>query len=194
MNGETDAATAALIERILARDEGAFEIFVKKYERLVFHLIYRMIPSPADQEDLCQDIFIKIYRNLSKFRCECKMSTWIAQIAYNACLNTIRKKKVSLVDDTAVPFRSIYCFPDDARRPDREAESNDMMLRLQEEISGLPLQYRTVLTLFHLEDMSISEIVHVMHLAEGTVKSLLFRARKMLKNRWIQKYKEEICA
>jgi len=183
---------AGLIERIQTGDPGAFESFVRQYERLVFHVVCRMVTNAADREDLCQDVFLKIYKSLSGFRYESKPSTWVARIAYNTCLNHLKKKKIPLFED-CLDGRGNDGSIDCTAAPDQQVESGDTLRRLQEEMARLTLPYRTVLTLFHLEDMPVADIARIMDLPEGTVKSHLFRARRILKNRLAFAYEGELC-
>lgn len=184
-----------LIERILAGDTQAFHSLITEYQRLVSHIVFRMVLNETDREDVCQDVFIKVYRNLSKFQFESKVSTWVAKIAYNTCINYLKKKKVSLFDDFfSSPDESIDNYLRDSDSPVDFAVKEDLSSRLQNEINNLPPQFRTIITLYHLDEMRYGEIAEIMGLPEGTVKSYLFRARKRLKERLMSKYlKEELC-
>jgi RNA polymerase sigma-70 factor (ECF subfamily) len=168
----------AMIERIRSGDGDAFEEFVRRHQRLIFFMVCRMVPETADREDLCQDVFLKAFRSLPRFRNECKLSTWLARIAYTTCLNHIKKGKRGF-RDPGLPED----LPDPELAPDRRMERDETSLRLTTEMAKLPAAYRAVLTLFHLEDMPVWEIAKVMDLPEGTVKSHLFRARRLLKDR-----------
>lgn len=179
------------IDKIISGDTKAYQSFIEEYQRLVMHIVFRMISNVADREDVCQDVFIKAYQNLSNFHFESKISTWLAKIAYNTCINYLKKKKVPLFNDFSTDGESIDNFLSDHASPDEFAERRDLSLRLQNEINKLPVQFRTILTLYHLDEMSYSEIVEIMGLPEGTVKSYLFRARKLLKERLISKYQQE---
>jgi len=180
-----------LIERILDGDSYAFERLIRKYQRLVSHVVFRMIPNATDREDICQDVFIKAYKNLSGFRFESKFSTWIARIAYNGCLNYLEKKKIPLFDDITSEEKDFEQSPDSRAIPDIIAEQNDLSSVLKKEIDTLPVKYRTIITLYHLDEMTYAEISDIMNLPEGTVKSYLFRARKQLKDKLESKYKKE---
>ncbi len=179
------------IERILAGEAGAFQAFVTKYQRLVSHIVFRMVTNESDRQDLCQDVFMKIHQNLASFRRESKVSTWVARIAHNHCLNFLEKKKVPLFDDLTENERSVDGVVGPAPTPAQCAERNDLATRLRHEIDQLPPQYRTIVTLYHLDDMSYREIGKVTGLPDGTVKSYLFRARKALKERLISRFSPE---
>jgi RNA polymerase sigma factor (sigma-70 family) len=154
-----------------------------------------MVENKEDRKDLAQDIYLKAYKNLSGFRFGSKLSTWIAQIAYNTCLDHVRKKKLVLQDN----------FDDDdteelpginnnlASQPNANAGifKKELAGILKMEIDKLSPIHKTLITLYHNEEMSYEEIAQVTQLPEGTLKSYLFRARKALKNSLLQHYKKE---
>ncbi|HEX9973677.1 MAG TPA: sigma-70 family RNA polymerase sigma factor [bacterium] len=177
-----------LVEKILSGNIEEFKTLVEEHQRLVSHIVFRMIPKHADQEDICQDVFIQIYQNLGSFKFESKLSTWIARIAYNRCINYLEKKKTPLFDDLSPEEETIETQSEDSIAPDTFTEHQDRSSRLQVEIDKLPIQYRSILTLYHLDEMKYNEIAEITGLPEGTVKSYLFRARKQLKERLLKKY------
>lgn len=180
-----------LVREVLDGHGEAFGDLIKRYRRLVSHIVYRMILNAEDRNDICQDVFIKAYRSLSRFRFEAKLSTWISRIAYNTCLNHLQKKREELLDECLLEAESIDSMPADNAGPDAILAARDISQRLRAEIEQMPIAYRTVLTLYHLEEMTYAEIGDVMDLPEGTVKSYLFRARRHLKERLISRYSEE---
>jgi RNA polymerase sigma-70 factor (ECF subfamily) len=154
-----------------------------------------MVSNPADREDICQEVFMKTYRNLAGFRFESKLSTWIARVAYNTCINHLEKKREVLLEEFRPDLETLDELAGDAGRPDEAAEETDVSLRLRAEIESLPVAYRTVLTLYHLQEMTYREIGDIMGLPEGTVKSHLFRARKHLRERLLSIYRrEDLCS
>ncbi|KPK99362.1 MAG: hypothetical protein AMJ91_08105 [candidate division Zixibacteria bacterium SM23_73_3] len=182
------------VKRTLAGNKKAFESIIEKHQRLVSHIVFRMIQNPADREDICQDVFLKVYENLGGFQFESKLSTWIAKIAYNTCLNYLEKKRVPLFDDLSTEHGTLETVSDCSIRPDQIVEGREVSSLLQNEIEKMPVHYQTILTLYHLEQMSYREIEETMQLPEGTVKSYLFRARRLLKNRLMAKFKrEDLC-
>ena len=177
-----------VIEKVLAGDVNAFSILVDQYKKLVAHIVFRMIYNQTDREDLCQDVFLKIYQNLSHFRADSKLSTWIGKITYNHCLNYINRKKNTVMDQSSQEWDEIATENPD---PAWKTEQDDRDKRIRAEIEKLPVQYRAILTLYHLEDMSYCEIGEVMNLPEGTVKSYLYRARQQLKEELRHKYQTQ---
>ncbi|HKL88204.1 MAG TPA: sigma-70 family RNA polymerase sigma factor [Salinibacter sp.] len=189
-----------LAEQVLDGDREAFLDFIDRYERLVKHVVFRMVDDDRDREELCQDVFMRAYRYLDGFRFESKLSTWLARIARNTCLNHLEKKEVDLYADHAPS-------PDDEGPPDARAALNriedpdedvaeaaterERRAVVREGIKTLSEHYRTALTLYHLEEMSVSQISDIMGNPEGTVKSHLYRGRKKLKDWLLDHYSQE---
>ncbi len=188
-----------LIESILAGEQSDFALLLARYQKLVVHLVARMIPRASDREDLCQEVFLRLYRSLGEFGYKAKFSTWVATIAHNTCINYLKKKRVPLYEDLTGPdadeeaemSRRVEWVPAAEASPLERVEARDLRATLQREIDALPLTFRTILTLFHLEEMSYSEIAEVTALPEGTVKSYLFRARRLLRDRLAAHYSVE---
>lgn len=178
------------IASVLSGDPHAFRRLVAKYQRLVSHVVFRFVRDPDDRADLCQEVFISVYQNLASFRGDCKLSTWIGRIAHNKCLNWLEKKRLPRYDDLG-DDASIDQAPDQHAEPDQCVERRDLGRHVRTEIDRLPPLYGTILALYHLEDMSYREIGDIMNLPDGTVKSYLFRARRMLKNRLAAAYRPE---
>ena len=175
-----------VIQKVLSGDVNAFSRVVDQYQKLVAHIVFRMIYDHQDREDLCQEVFIKVYQNLSHFRFESKVSTWISKIAYNSCINYLNKRKTKGMNESSLELENL---PSSTSNPEYVTEQEDWTSRIHAEIRQLPLPYRAILTLYHLEDMSYNDIAEVMNLPEGTVKSYLYRARKQLKEELSYKYK-----
>jgi len=168
-----------LISQILNGNMNAFTFLVNRYQKLVVHITGRLIQRHDELEDVCQEVFLKVYQNLGKYRNECKLSTWIATIAYNTSINYLRKfKKGDEVnpEDSAV-LRNLTDYRSE------NYEQTDLHRYLREQIEFLPVQYRTVITLFHLEEFSYQEIEQITGMPEGTIKSYLFRAKALLREK-----------
>jgi RNA polymerase sigma-70 factor (ECF subfamily) len=181
-----------LVENVLSGDTNVFAAIIKNTEVLVAQIVFKMVENREDRKDLAQDIYLKAYKNLPGFRFGSKLSTWIAQIAYNTCLDHVRKKKLVLQDN----------FDDDdkeeqqgnivlSQEPNAGIFKKELSAILKAEIEKLPPIHKTLITLYHNEEMSYEEIAQVTQLPEGTLKSYLFRARKALKNNLLQHYKKE---
>ena len=185
-----------IVRRILQGDRAAFVAFVERYERLVRHVVFRMVRDGRDREELCQDVFMKAHRHLARFRFEAKLSTWLARIAYTTALNHLEKKRLPLYADVAAPheeaepgrLNKLAQLPSEDVGPEAEAAALDVRALVHGALDGLPVAQRTALTLYHLEGMSVKEVGEVMGLPDGTVKSHLFRARKQLKDLLLAQY------
>lgn len=170
---------AELISQVLNGNMNAFTFLVNHYQKLVVHITGRLIQRQDELEDVCQEVFLKVYQNLGKYRNECKLSTWIATIAYNTSINYLRKYKKG----DMISSEELLAMPVIAESKTMDFERIDLHQYVRSQIELLPVQYRTVLTLFHLEEFSYQEIEQITGMPEGTVKSYLFRAKAILKEK-----------
>jgi RNA polymerase sigma-70 factor (ECF subfamily) len=173
----------ALVEAVLKRVPGAFETLVRDYQGLCWHIINRMVRHPDDTRDLCQDTFLRVHQYLHQYRFESALKSWIGQVAYSVARRFLERKRIPIVEPAGAEENDLVEQVPDAF--DLEAASADAELAaaLHAEIEALPPLQRTVLTLYHLDEVSILEIAEITGLAEGTVKSHLFRCRARLRGR-----------
>ncbi|MFB9844427.1 RNA polymerase sigma factor [Mucilaginibacter ginsenosidivorans] len=169
-----------VITRVLGGDVRAFELLVKQYEKLVFYVIHRLVKDKHAAEDICQEVFIKVHKSLVRFSFQSKLSTWIARIAYLTAINYVKKYNRERAWDYLEDIEN-YHFTTDT--PQNLLEKKDMANYIEQLIMQLPERYRTVLTLYHLNEFSGPEIEEIIGMPEGTVKNYLFRARKLLKEK-----------
>ena len=195
MTNKTDTLTdKELIEKVLSGDTNAFAAIIKNTEVLVAQIVFKMVDNKEDRKDLAQDIYLKAYKSLPGFRFGSKLSTWIAQIAYNTCLDYVRRKKLVLqnnfVDGDEEVLQGNIIL---SAEPNANAGifKKQLSAILKSEIEKLSPIHKTLITLYHNEEMSYEEIAQVTQLPQGTLKSYLFRARKVLKNSLLQHYKKE---
>ena len=177
-----------IIDRILKKDLRAFELLVKQYEKLVFFVIHRLVQDKQNKEDICQEVFIKIHHSMPSFRFQSKLSTWIARIAYLTAINYIKSNKRNSPYEYPEDLDNYY-FSDD--NPERELIKKNTADYVNHLIAQMPHQYKLVLTLYHLNEFSLAEIREITGIPEGTAKSYLFRARKLLKEKIEKDLKEE---
>jgi RNA polymerase sigma-70 factor (ECF subfamily) len=169
-----------LVQQILNGNSNAFRFLVSKHQRLVAHIVGRIVQRREDVEDISQEVFMKVYRKLKLFRGDSKLSTWIAKIAYNTSISHIRRSKNELSYDETP---ALVANESDEMLNQIGIEREEAKKYLLELIEELPVHYRTVLTLFHLEEFSYREIEEITEMPEGTIKSYLSRARKILKEK-----------
>ncbi|MBA4144206.1 MAG: RNA polymerase subunit sigma-24 [Cytophaga sp.] len=168
----------ALVSRITSGDTQAFRLLIRQNERLVTHMVGRLIDRAEDREELCQDVFMKVYEKIGEFNFQSQLSTWVATIAYRHAINHLRKKKIQISDIPEEDQFTSHFISDDQADALAEQDSEEQVLKL---IDKLPIQYKTVLTLYHLDGKNYTEIGEITGMPEGTVKNYLFRARHQLK-------------
>lgn len=171
-----------LVSAVLAKTPGAFERLVCEYQGLCWHIIHRMVRHPEDTRDLCQETFIRVHRYLHQFRHQSALKSWIGQVAYSVALRHLQRHRIPLTElPTNADGSSMLEQVGDGF--DLEAACMDAQAHgtLHAMIGDLPPLQRTLLTLYHLDELSIPEIATITGLAEGTIKSHLFRTRKQLR-------------
>ncbi|MEM8967524.1 MAG: sigma-70 family RNA polymerase sigma factor [Bacteroidota bacterium] len=173
----TDDAT--LVSLVKKGNAVAFRQLVQLHERLVFHMVHRIVNQPEDCEDICQEVFMRVFQKIHLFNFQSKLSTWIATIAYRTAINYARKEDKHQADG----LDKAAVLPNQEQSALEQLEKKATYSFIHEQVALLPVHYRTVLTLYHLEEMSLQEIQKVTDMPLGTVKNYLFRARKLLKEK-----------
>ncbi len=166
------------INDILNGDTHAFAVLVDRYKDLVFTLTLRMMKNREEAEEVSQDTFIKVYRSLPKFKGDSKFSTWIYRVAYNCCLDRIKKNKkfghtVTIEDYNTQQYHSLNNALDNLERKERAEALKACMDRLPGEDAYL-------LTLYYFEEQTLAEISKIMRISINNTKVKLFRSRKRL--------------
>ena len=172
----------ALVEAVLANRAGAFEQLVRDYQGLCWHVIQRMVRHPEDTRELCQEAFLRVHRYLHQYRFDSPLKSWIGQVAYSVAKRHLERKRIPLaeVDEDADGMSVLDNIGDGHDLQAAHAQGEDER-ELHAAIGALPPLQRVVLTLYHLEELSIAEIATITGMAEGTIKSHLFRSRKHLR-------------
>jgi RNA polymerase sigma-70 factor (ECF subfamily) len=170
----------ALLKNIAEGDRAAIRILVDTNKNLVWHIIISMAGRNTDNEDMFQEVFLQVFKSLKRFRADSRLSSWIGSIAHNVCVDYLRRKKKSRDLYSREPDESgqFKYSTDKSWQKYDQADLNNWVL---EAISGLPLSYRTVVTLYHLDERSYAEISEITGMPDGTVKSYISRGRTMLR-------------
>lgn len=179
----------ALVARVLQQDMQAFRELIKQNQKLVLHMVGRVVKNDAEREELCQDVFLKVYEKIGEFGFKSKLSTWIATIAYRQALNHLKKNRM-LFSEIPDEERFTQKFVE-LENPETIFEDENLTEYVLKLVDELPVQYKTVLTLYHVESMTYPEICEVMQMPEGTVKNYLFRARNLLKEKVLKLQRKE---
>ncbi len=177
-----------LLQQIKQGDRKAFSVLIDQYQKLVFHVVQRIVSRVEDVEDISQEVFIKVYKHLDTFAFESKLATWIARIAYLTAVDHLRKYPPDH-SQSVQPMDQVYIT---YQTPEQVLIQTDTTLSVQKLVDSLPESYRVVLTLYHLEEFSLSEVEQITGMPIGTVKNYLFRARKLLKDRIAVYHKQDL--
>ena len=169
--------------------ECSFEELVNRYQRPISAFVYRMVGDYDAALDLTQEIFIKVYASLSRYRPEFKFSTWIYKIAHNAAIDHLRRtssreRSLSVgteTDNYDLPLES------EGLTPEQQSEREERRGEIENVVRSLPTAYRELIVLRHSQDLTYEEIVEVTGLPLGTVKNRLFRAREMMRQQFINR-------
>jgi len=177
-----------LIEQCLKGQQSSFSELIDEYKNMVFSLSYKMTNSLEDAEDISQEVFIRVYKSLYNFNPRYKFSTWLYQMTLNLCRDRFRKGKIPSVSldsplnkDDQKDLRSI--IPDNQNNPEDIIMGVEQTNFINDLITSLPLKYREVIILRHLKDLSYDEMSKILNISLGSVKTRLFRARELLKNK-----------
>ena len=175
----TDQETS-IVNQIIGGDTQAFAILVDSYKNLVFTLAIRMLKNREEAEEVSQDTFIKVYKALPKFKGDSKLSTWVYKVAYNTCLDRIKKNKKRYNEVAIDSFKDYQIKTIDNALDAMEIAEQQQTI--QDCLQQLASKDSFLLTLFYFEELSLEEISKVVNMEANTVKVNIHRARKRLAN------------
>ncbi|MFD2673403.1 RNA polymerase sigma factor SigW [Marinicrinis sediminis] len=174
----------------LARDgdRHAFAEIVDLYKDKIYHLSYRMLGNAQEAEDVVQETFIRVYKNIKRYDPTHKFSTWIYRIGTNLCIDRLRKRKFTAYsldadqsDGEGMDGYSVLAAKDPL--PEDQLTLSETQQQIREAISKMPEKYRSVIILRYLEDMSLQEISEVLDMPVTTIKTRVHRGREYLRKR-----------
>lgn len=175
-----------IIERTLAGETDAFGLLVRRWERPIYGLSFRMLGRDEDARDVCQETFLAAFRNLNKFRGDAKFSSWIYRIALNACHSKLRKNgtaseySLDLEDDDGRKFE----LPDLSAEPAADRlQRDERAVLVRRALQALPAEMRQVIIMKEYHEMTFAEIAEVMQLPVSTVKSRLYTGLQQMRAR-----------
>ncbi len=185
----TSLSDQDVIERARDGRESAFRELIRRYERPVFSLIYRLVRDREHAEDLSQDTFVKVLNALDRYDPSFKFSSWIFKIAHNTALDHLRKKEPETLSIhgsphalTADEMEATALTPVSTREtPDEFTASREIGGHIEEAIGRLRFEYRTAILLCHVEGRPYEEVARIMDVPLGTVKTYIHRARNELR-------------
>lgn len=167
-----------LVKRVLKNEPGSFDTLVKDHQKLVWHIISRLVQNREDTLELSQEVFLQVYNKLGQYKGDSQLSTWIGRIAYHFAVRFLQKKGRQLDEaDVEVDGAS-----DESEHTQLEQRQHKQLQQhLLYALKHLPVIQQTIVSLYHLEELTLSEISEITDLPQGTIKSHLFRARNRLK-------------
>jgi RNA polymerase sigma-70 factor (ECF subfamily) len=171
------AADSDLVARAAAGDGSAFHVLVERHRTMVYRIAYQFARNHHDAEDITQDVFIKVYRSLDRFRYDAQLTSWLYRVVMNACIDHRRRQSPAgwapLTDDAEMRMVNT---PETGPGPEDMVYGRQLGDVLDGEIARLPPGQRLVFTMRHHEGLKLSEIAEALGLAEGTVKRQLHAA------------------
>ncbi len=184
-----------LIERVRNGDTNAFKELVTKHKRNVYYLAFDITRNREDAEDVTQDVFIKAFRSIKNFRGDAKFSSWLYRITVNTCLTLKTRKSYTVMkasDNIEDTIDTDFEIKSSGRTdPVDNAEAEFIRKNIEKALNKLTEKERTVFIMRNYSEMHFNEIVEIMNLKPGTVRSLNFKALKKLRKE-LAFYKEEI--
>ncbi|MFA6588135.1 MAG: RNA polymerase sigma factor [Patescibacteria group bacterium] len=178
MEGNLEKTDEQVVKEILAGRLDDFGILVQRYEEKLKRYGWRFLSSPEGIEDIVQEVFISVYKNLKSFDLDKRFSPWIYRIAHNAYINALKKRSRD-----PLPFFDpdvLFPHPITPERPDRDLEKKEVRELLDKSLNMLPPKYREPLILFYLQELDYANIAEILHLPISTVGVRISRGRKML--------------
>jgi RNA polymerase sigma-70 factor (ECF subfamily) len=174
-----------LVQAILAGDKNRFAEIVDLHKNLVYSILLRMTDDHDEANDLAQEVFIKVFRQLKQYKGKSKLSTWIYKIAYFHGLSHLRKQKRWFTDAKDIDIESDVNI-------DEEIALDELKGHISGCIRNLKPLERTAITLFYMDEMSVKEVAEIMNITESYVKVTVHRAKKSLKEMIKKEYYEGV--
>ncbi len=168
-------------------DQDAFALLVEKHQRRVFNLSLRMLQDYEEASEITQEAFLAAWRGLPSFRGDACFATWLYRIAYNCSLRQLERHKRERALQAAIQVEQIQEVNKEGQIEDI-LELHDQQIIVREQIEKLPARYRMVLILRHLQEMTYEEMTEILAMPIGTIKTHLFRARHLLKERLLAQH------
>lgn len=183
------SSEAELIRAAQRGDSDAFEQLVRTHDHAVLRMAFNLLHSEEDARDVYQEVFLRVYRNLPKFRFECSFKTWLYRIVSNLCLDQLRKRKVRKEEsssfDTDGGEIDRFQFVPEQRAdvdPQRQMLSVEVNTRVQEVLSQLTARERLVFEMRHFQGMRLRAIGESLSVTEEAAKNCLFRATQKMRS------------
>lgn len=182
-----------IVDQIRAGNTRRYALLVDRHKDRALTLACRLIGGKEEAEELVQDAFVRAFKSLDQFRGDAKFGTWYYRILYNLCMTKVtrRRGKPEQINVDGEGGLDNLLVDGDEPSIDERLEEEELNELIADEINSLPEKFKSVVTLFYVQEMSYEEIVSVLGTPIGTVKTNLFRARNLLKERVLGRMKGE---
>lgn len=188
---EAERDDAQLVRASKHGDQDAFALLVQRYQRRIFNLVFRMLQNYEEASETTQEAFLAAWQGLPSFRGEARFPTWLYRIAYNCCLRQLELRKRDKALQTAMQAEQFLEFINKEKQAEDTIEMHDQQDLVRTNLNQLPAKYRIVLILRHLQEMTYEEMADILRMPIGTIKTHLFRARNLLKERLLAQRRED---
>ncbi|MBI4909902.1 MAG: sigma-70 family RNA polymerase sigma factor [Acidobacteria bacterium] len=176
-----------LLDGLKTGNEAAYEALIQRYQQPVYNLVYRLMDDPADCNDVVQEVFLKVFRNVGAFRGNSSLKTWIYRIAVNEAYNQRRwfsrhrKKEIGLEVEEEGSLNLSEVLSDPCRSAFEQVANQETRALVEQSLTEIPSVFRAAVILRDMEEMSYDEIADVLDVSLGTVKSRILRGRDSLR-------------
>ncbi len=180
---QTEQDDAQLVKASQHGNQDAFAFLVQRHQRLVFNVVLRMLQDYEEASEITQETFFAAWQGLPSFRGEARFATWLYRIAYNCALKQLERRKRERSLQAAMEAEQILEELNKEKQAEDILELRARQAMVREQMEKLPAKYRSVLVLRHLQEMTYEEMADILSMPIGTIKTHLFRARHLLKER-----------
>jgi RNA polymerase sigma-70 factor, ECF subfamily len=183
VSSQAEQDEAQLVKASQYGDQDAFAFLVQRHQRRVFNMVLRMLQDYEEASEITQEAFLAAWLGLPSFRGEARFATWLYRIAYNCCLRQVERRKRERALLAVMQAEKILEGMNEEKQVEDSIELRDRKAIVREQLEKLPAKYRIVLILRHLQEMTYEEMADMLTMPIGTIKTHLFRARNLLKER-----------
>jgi RNA polymerase sigma-70 factor, ECF subfamily len=170
---------AECVKRVQRGDTDSFEVLVRRHQKAIFNLVYRLLGDYDEAAEVAQEVFLSAYKSIGQFRGEANFSTWLYRIGLNHA--STRRKTLNSMHQRHIPLESTEVIADSAVDPAKNVEHKEIQQRVQQALNSLDPEDARIILLRDLQDVTYEEVAEMLDIPVGTVKSRLHRARQALK-------------
>jgi RNA polymerase sigma-70 factor, ECF subfamily len=188
VSSQSEQDDTQLVKASQHGDQDAFAFLVQRHQRRVFNLVLRMLQDYEEASEITQEAFLAAWLGLPSFRGEARFATWLYRIAYNCALKRLERRKRERSLRKAIEAEQILEGVNKQKQAEDMLELRARQAMVREQMEELPARYRSVLILRHLQEMTYEEMADILTMPIGTIKTHLFRARHLLKERLLAQH------